>query len=74
MSKLGRNDPCHCGSGNKYKKCCLFGEWEAHIERKQENERRFQEWLKEPRKPLNPALTMLLVQAGMLDPENFRKF
>ncbi|GEM_PF-3870012 len=23
MSKIGRNDPCHCGSGNKYKKCCL---------------------------------------------------
>ena len=22
-SKLGRNDPCHCGSGVKYKKCCL---------------------------------------------------
>ncbi len=21
--KLGRNDPCHCGSGKKYKKCCL---------------------------------------------------
>lgn len=21
--KLGRNDPCLCGSGNKYKKCCL---------------------------------------------------
>lgn len=21
--KLGRNDPCHCGSGEKYKKCCL---------------------------------------------------
>ncbi|MBI2176025.1 SEC-C domain-containing protein [Candidatus Woesearchaeota archaeon] len=21
--KLGRNDPCHCGSGTKYKKCCL---------------------------------------------------
>lgn len=19
--KLGRNDPCHCGSGQKYKKC-----------------------------------------------------
>jgi preprotein translocase subunit SecA len=19
----GRNDPCHCGSGKKYKKCCL---------------------------------------------------
>jgi hypothetical protein len=20
---LGRNDPCHCGSGKKYKSCCL---------------------------------------------------
>ena len=20
---MGRNDPCHCGSGKKYKKCCL---------------------------------------------------
>lgn len=20
--KIGRNDPCSCGSGNKYKKCC----------------------------------------------------
>ena len=22
--KIGRNDPCPCGSGKKYKKCCLF--------------------------------------------------
>jgi len=22
-SKVGRNDPCPCGSGKKYKKCCL---------------------------------------------------
>ena len=22
MSKLGRNDPCNCGSGKKYKHCC----------------------------------------------------
>ncbi|WP_397474925.1 SEC-C metal-binding domain-containing protein [Pusillimonas sp.] len=21
--KLGRNDPCPCGSGRKHKKCCL---------------------------------------------------
>jgi uncharacterized protein YecA (UPF0149 family) len=21
--KIGRNDPCFCGSGKKYKKCCL---------------------------------------------------
>ena len=23
--KIGRNDPCHCGSGKKYKHCCLPG-------------------------------------------------
>ena len=23
MNKAGRNDPCPCGSGKKYKKCCL---------------------------------------------------
>lgn len=23
MNKIGRNDPCPCGSGQKYKKCCL---------------------------------------------------
>lgn len=20
---IGRNDPCHCGSGSKYKNCCI---------------------------------------------------
>ncbi len=22
-NSLGRNEPCHCGSGKKYKQCCL---------------------------------------------------
>ncbi|MBC7238419.1 MAG: SEC-C domain-containing protein, partial [Chloroflexi bacterium] len=22
--KVGRNDPCPCGSGKKYKKCCML--------------------------------------------------
>ncbi|MDT8389643.1 MAG: SEC-C metal-binding domain-containing protein [Lentisphaeria bacterium] len=26
----GRNDPCHCGSGRKYKKCCLPADEEKH--------------------------------------------
>ncbi len=29
-SKIGRNDPCHCGSGLKYKKCC----WEIESTKK----------------------------------------
>ena len=23
IEKLGRNDPCPCGSGKKFKKCCM---------------------------------------------------
>ena len=23
MSEINRNDPCPCGSGLKYKKCCM---------------------------------------------------
>src|ERR1035441_6604012 len=23
LNRIGRNDPCPCGSGKKYKKCCL---------------------------------------------------
>ncbi len=25
-AKVGRNEPCPCGSGKKYKKCCLFNQ------------------------------------------------
>ena len=26
VKKVGRNDPCPCGSGKKYKKCCGRGD------------------------------------------------
>ena len=29
MTKVNRNDPCPCGSGKKYKKCCGLKELEA---------------------------------------------
>ncbi len=29
MAKAGRNDPCPCGSGKKYKRCCLAKDEEA---------------------------------------------
>jgi hypothetical protein len=28
----GRNDPCHCGSGKKYKRCCLAKDQTAERE------------------------------------------
>lgn len=33
MSKVGRNEPCPCGSGQKYKKCCESKALEAAAER-----------------------------------------
>lgn len=37
--KISRNDPCPCGSGKKYKKCCLAsGEYENRIELTKEQE------------------------------------
>jgi len=26
MAKIGRNDPCHCNSGKKYKQCCMVSD------------------------------------------------
>ncbi len=30
MIKIGRNEPCPCGSGKKFKKCCINGTETAH--------------------------------------------
>lgn len=39
MSKIGRNDPCPCKSGLKFKKCCLNREVEIPVEVKLELEK-----------------------------------
>jgi hypothetical protein len=31
MAKIGRNDPCACGSGKKYKKCCMASDEAAAL-------------------------------------------
>jgi len=31
MAKIGRNEPCPCGSGKKYKKCCLGKETHSRV-------------------------------------------
>ena len=33
MAKIGRNDPCPCGSRQKYKRCCLPRDEAAAAER-----------------------------------------
>lgn len=45
--KVGRNDPCPCGSGLKYKKCCLVNNTSASKNLKQEYLRKHNIRLKE---------------------------
>lgn len=40
MAKIGRNAPCPCGSGKKYKKCCLAKDEEARRSVIEDRERR----------------------------------
>ncbi len=37
MDDVGRNDPCPCGSGKKYKKCCLETHRQAMLRERQES-------------------------------------
>lgn len=30
--KIGRNDPCSCGSGKKHKKCCLHNQSQVDLQ------------------------------------------
>jgi len=48
MAKPGRNDPCPCGSGNKYKKCCLAKEEAVAREQLAKTEARRAERAAEP--------------------------
>ena len=50
MAKPGRNDPCPCGSGKKYKKCCLAKD-QAHKRAELAAERADPEEGLEPRRP-----------------------
>ena len=49
-SKIGRNDPCPCGSGKKYKKCCLPKEQQRSVAaaRKDETDEFFEDVPAEP--------------------------
>ena len=40
MSKIGRNEPCPCGSGKKYKKCC-FGKDDVTTAEREREESKF---------------------------------
>jgi TolA-binding protein len=60
-TKIGRNDPCHCGSGQKYKRCCQEKDEAA------ERAARAAAEAAKPPKPARPAAIDLF--RGMMDEE-----
>jgi tetratricopeptide (TPR) repeat protein len=74
-TKIGRNDPCHCGSGKKYKRCCLEEDQEgerfvreataAALAAEQAEEEEFYEWSDRLNEESNAVID--LIEAGKLD-------
>lgn len=50
FQKVGRNDPCTCGSGKKYKKCCLANHEEARRSVSPEQRKELEERAKQEEK------------------------
>ena len=70
MAKPGRNDPCPCGSGDKYKKCCLPKEEGVEREQLAKVETRRAESAAAHRLPLGDvkaAIAAILSGAGDAD-------
>ena len=56
-NKPGRNDPCHCGSGKKYKKCCLRADEHKVSKEELKKDAEFEAWFQND---------LLIGQANML--------
>lgn len=67
MAKIGRNDPCACGSGKKYKKCCMASDEAAATGRLPSLASYFQEH-DEPDELTEASNAVVdMIQAGNLD-------
>ena len=82
-ANIGRNDPCHCGSGKKYKKCCaakdealrrdaLEIKWAEAVEKKkQEDHRAAQQQGSKASPAPRPARVPIISRSG---PQKFQSF
>mgnify|MGYP000010509993 CR=1 FL=1 len=74
MGAVGRNDPCPCGSGKKYKQCCLRKEREAEMRRQAQEDLRAGEeqavheaasWLRSRSRMLGASLSEAFFGPGL---------
>lgn len=77
--KIGRNDPCPCGSGKKYKKCCMSKDIAAGREHMARTAELQQEVIATPVPPpplslVRPDPEELLPEPSMLDDSLWQEF
>ena len=65
--KIKRNDPCHCGSGKKYKKCCLMEIENPYYAEKKFREAELERWneYKKQNPDAEPGEAIKAYQQGM---------
>jgi len=80
-SKTNRNDPCPCGSGKKYKKCCLSGHEEARtlipkeqLEQMEKRAKAREKLEKEVRKGFDLIFSQNYEQAGQFAKKQIETF
>src|SRR5277367_1029881 len=68
MAKIGRNDPCACGSGKKYKKCCMASDEAAAVPVRRPSLANYFQEHDEPDELTEASNAVVdMVQAGNLD-------
>ena len=70
MAKIGRNQPCPCGSGKKYKRCCWLTNGDVATDRFAAHRARLEDEHADAREQLKHAMSDLalhLIDAGRLD-------
>ncbi|MBW1650242.1 MAG: type I methionyl aminopeptidase [Deltaproteobacteria bacterium] len=73
VKKIGRNDPCFCGSGKKYKQCCINKQRKTDKDPKKLYSRVYNINLKNKKDIEGIRKTGLLVIATLNEAENFIK-
>ena len=70
MAKPGRNDPCLCGSGNKYKKCCLSKDEAAEHARGAEVQARHESQVAQRRLDVQELKAQIAARLGMAEDDD----
>ena len=73
-AKIGRNDPCYCQSGKKYKKCCIDDDLEYFLSGQKEELTAIEVYVQSALSEQYPDHTVLCVSGKLTSEEHYRKF